>query len=237
MKQYVFLLGTGRCGTKSVVQLLNHQNDVVAKHETFVMPWDVDLKCLAVNIAQMGMESSNTVAESASYFLPYVDHIIDIIPTSKIVCLERDRDEVINSFDGKSTNRNHWTDKNCFIQSWNTGVWQHDPKWDQCFPKFPVGKKEAIGLYWDYYHHMSTHYQWKYPSNFKKFSINMLNDSDMMIEFFKFIGIDDYNIVLNMHANKDGENTPRHVVQAKSEITTIDTLNPGTFMKRVMNMS
>lgn len=234
MKQYVFIVGTGRCGTKSMVQLLNNQKNITAKHETIPMPWDVDMKLLCANIAQMGLEETSIVAESASYFLPYTDHIIDVIPSVKFVCITRDKDDVVESFNKKSTNRNHWTDQKCFKHLWTNRGFAVDDKWDKCFPKFPIAdKKEAIGMYWELYHRLSDYYQWLYPQNFKKFPISVLNNEQIMAKMFRFIGVNDPNLTLNICANRGMMNTSKQIIQVKSEVT-IDSLNRNQYMKKVL---
>ena len=111
---FVLGIGTGRCGTTSLTRLLKAQPGVHATHEARpLLPWNprkskenvVDRVCRLVAAAP---PRARIVADVALYYLPYVATILRHWPATRVICLRRDRAEVIESFARKV--REHWGD-------------------------------------------------------------------------------------------------------------------------------
>lgn len=188
--QYVFGIGTGRCGTVSLGKLLKGQPWSLVSHENrgdasnaggYAPFWSPESPATLQQIAAARLQFMRGQVESRgrvltgdvwSAHLPYVDTLLHMDRTIKIVALERNRSKVVTSFE-RHTNHstatlstNHW-------QKWQEGSpWKQDTVWDPFFPKFGVeakSKAEAIGRYWDHYHVEIQRLVKQYPDNVRRY--------------------------------------------------------------------
>ncbi|MGH1367092.1 MAG: sulfotransferase [Maritimibacter sp.] len=123
-------LGSGRSGTHSLADLINHQSGAMCFHELApsCMSWHGAERNVSAVIKQfqhlidhqqdlivtdmvgpdhssrlskIDRENIHTVGDVALYYLPYVRHILSIEPQAKFPCMKRDRDETVFSFTKK----------------------------------------------------------------------------------------------------------------------------------------
>ena len=127
----------------------------------------------------------NWYGDVGFYFLPYLPEIFKRYPTSRAVCLERLKKEVIRSYLGQTKGRNHWYR--------HRGVgWAEDPEWDHAFPHYAEpDKAKALGLYWDQYHSTALEYCARFPDNFMLIPMAALNLTAGRLRILEFIGYDD----------------------------------------------
>ncbi len=194
-KQFVFGVGTGRSGTKSLGKLLNLQESIEISHELKpILSWDGDSKYLHKKLNQIASKSeATTCGDVASSYLPYVEAILEIIPNAKFVCLKRDMEETINSFMHKSGKRNHWI-------SHDGRKWKKD-YWDRFFPKYEISdKSQAIERYWIEYYTRSEKLMKQFPDNFIIYDISILSKLEKQKALFQFLEVQNPRLQI-VHAN------------------------------------
>lgn len=192
MKKIVFGVGTGRCGTVSLCELLNNQIGANFTHEDKQeLPWKFSREIIDRKLQDISSREGKYVGDVAFYYLPYVEHILEKYPEAKFLYLERSKDEVVRSYLRKTWRRNHWVNHRGII-------WRKDPKWDKCFPNFnKFRKRAAIRSYWEYYHEESQRLQKRYKNNFRVMNMRYaLNTEDGIIELLRFLQFGDSDIVI-----------------------------------------
>lgn len=188
-------LGTGRCGTVSLSKLLQRAGLNVTHELKPVMSWCSDDIVHRVNT----LNKARVDGDIAFWYLNYIEELNEKYGSDNIrfICMQRDPDEVVESFLKKTTGRNHWMKHN------NT-KWKLDPCWDKCFPKYEVkDKAAAIRLYCKGYHEKSKYYS-RNLRNFKVCNINELNTKDEVASIFNFLKLN-INItddLINIKANR-----------------------------------
>lgn len=153
-------VGTGRCGTKSLVRLLDVQPETAVTHERFgaSVRWNCNPNLWPLRLwrfpaqqaeeAFTGGETSLRLAGDVSLqWTPHVRHFLRWADNSgrevRIIGLRRDREEVVDSYLRWKPNADHWRPR---------GVHSEDfDEWDKCYPAFPEAetKAEGIGRFWD----------------------------------------------------------------------------------------
>jgi len=176
-----------------------------------------DRRCLSIDYSRpasvatygklQAMEQVSLLGDIAFYHLNYVPAMLDAEPSCRFVCIRRDRQETVASWLNKSaisrwrslwladrikalltrtpfhTEYNYW-------QQHDGSRYRPDPVWDSCFPKFEAAdKREAIGLYWDYYYLEADRLEKLYPENFRVFDIADLGTPDGQRSILRFIGL------------------------------------------------
>jgi len=197
-------LGTGRCGTVSLKALLDLQKDTHATHETMLLPHKFNERKFVQYMRKVWGRKTRIVADVALWNLPYVTAILAEYPSTKFICLKREREAVIKSYMAKTRLRNHWTRLDS--EYWSDEKWPNERKkrkcpYHGCYPKFNADKEEAIGLYWDYYYIISETYEKAFPKNFKIFSMEELNSRDGCEKILTFAGYEEQTIKVGIHRN------------------------------------
>jgi hypothetical protein len=147
MKKLILGIGTGRCGTVSLSNLLNSQNKAEITHELQgqSVNWYGGANQFNAIYSKIISRQSDFVGDVSFYHLPFLEMFMDKNPDIKIVVLKRDKQEVISSFKRKAPLNDHWRnhDGKTFVKT----------LWDKCFPKFDADSREqAISLYYDDYY-------------------------------------------------------------------------------------
>lgn len=161
------------------------------------------------------------LGDIAFYYLTYVEDIISRNRDVRFVCLRRNREDTIRSWLKKSSisrwRSKHFADRisslltrQPFLESKNFWMehdgtrWQPDPVWDKCFPKFEGPSiSDAIGQYWDFYYETSEEYTRKFPSVFRIFETERLNDRACQVDLLTFCGVpDDQHVFTDAHIHK-----------------------------------
>ncbi|SHE35525.1 Sulfotransferase domain-containing protein [Fodinibius roseus] len=198
MKKLVFGIGTGRCGTVSLCELLNNQKDSNFTHEEKpVLPWIRSIRDLDDKIKRILSRKEHYVGDIAFYYLPYIEYILANYPQTKIICLKRDRQEVVKSYLKKTRGRNHWVNHNGFI-------WSHC-EWDKCYPTYNnFLKRNAIKKYWEKYYSRVEELILKYPRSIMIIDMYYaLNTEDGILEMLNFIGIEENNSIIKKDIKKN----------------------------------
>jgi len=130
-KQLIIGMGTGRCGTVSLYNLLNSQKNSFARHESKpLLTWTFNKNAINTKLKKFFKRKEKYVGDVNSCYLPYAAYICKNIPSVRIVVLKRPKNEVVKSFMKQTSyfNWNHWVD--------HKGVkWRKAGKWDEMFPK------------------------------------------------------------------------------------------------------
>ena len=141
-------LGTGRCGTHSLVDVLNAQTGVQVVHEDKpILHWNPAKEksdVIARFQARIDRAPDKITGEVALFLLKHTPALLDAFPQARAVVLQRPREEVIASFTrwvrGSAHYRRH-------TNHWQRGVRRKRTLWDRAFPRFDAPTmQEAIGL-------------------------------------------------------------------------------------------
>jgi hypothetical protein len=151
MNKLIIGVGTGRCGTKSLVRLLGQQPATHATHERFQdrVRWNGPSGLWPLRLWQdtARREGPPIRAEVALHWTPHVETLLKWADQSgrvlRVVGLKRDREETIESYLRWKPDADHW--------SYHAHRSQSADDWDHCYPPEmeAESKREAIGLFWD----------------------------------------------------------------------------------------
>ncbi|MEE4261234.1 MAG: sulfotransferase [Desulfobacteraceae bacterium] len=176
--------GTGRCGTTSLAKLIAGCKDAVCHHERRpLLPWVFLEELFQERVKWFSMSTAGITGDVAFFYLPYLEKLIGVFPRLKIVCLERNRQAVIDSFLWKTQWQNRWVNH-------DGTEWVKDTVWDKTFPKYAIADKaRAIGAYWDEYRKKIRRVAGKYPASVKRMTTEELNTTRGQQKIFDFLAI------------------------------------------------
>ena len=201
-------IGTGRCGTQSLMTFLNLQK-VNTFHESILLPWAFDpvsLNSLLVKLSKTSTIDYPNVGEVNFSLLNYIEPLLKSIkienielgseqkyffPTNtavRVVCLRRDKAETIKSWMNNHKNFNFWSsaDHECFTQ----GLYLKNDLLGNSFPKYDLGKEAALTRFWDDYYLKATQLELIYPDFFKIFDMSeFFSDTSVQKILLDFLGI------------------------------------------------
>ncbi|NQY10974.1 MAG: hypothetical protein HRT71_15875 [Flavobacteriales bacterium] len=192
----IFGIGTGRCGTQSLSDLLDRQTNHSMTHEfEGPIPWEFSKDSIKDHIQLL--KDNNLTGDIGFYFLPYIEYIIaELDPNVRFPCLKRDRAQTIKSYDAKSGSRNFWKDH-------DGSKWVKDDKWNIAYPNYDTEDKlDAIGQYYDEYYSTADALVLKYPDNVKVFSVDDLNTTEGVEKILTFCSIENPIIEVSISANE-----------------------------------
>jgi hypothetical protein len=180
MKKYIFGIGSGRCGTTSLSSILNNQDNANVSHELsgrLQLPWEVDERMFDIYFKSIVNRSDQIVGDVSFYLINYIPKLIERLPDCKIVILQRDKNQTIDSMLRKTVGLNHWVTNPRRFSTF-----------DKCFPKFDEhhSKAERISSYYDLYYNLTSEIQHDKIFYLKTEDLN--NDSKMA-ELFNFCEI------------------------------------------------
>lgn len=155
MNKLILGVGTGRCGTKSLVRLLAQQPGTTATHERFQdrVRWDCPpglwpLRLWRDTARKEGAQSEARVrAEVALHWTPHIRTFLEWADRDgrplRVVGLKRGREATIDSYMRWKPGADHW--------SYHGDRAYKPDDWDHCYPPEmeAESKREAIGLFWD----------------------------------------------------------------------------------------
>jgi hypothetical protein len=176
--------GTGRCGTTSLTRLIGGCENAVCKHERRpLLPWIFDEKLFRERVRWFSDSTASVVGDVAYFYLPYLEQFIDVFPHVRIICLERERQAVIDSFMWKTQWKNRWYNH-------DGKEWIKEDVWDATFPKYDIAEKpKAIGAYYDEYRKRIRLVAQDYPANVRIFGIEVLNTMQGQKTILDFLDI------------------------------------------------
>ena len=155
MNRLLLVVGSGRCGLLSLVNVLNRQPGAkVSFEEPPLLPWKADDRGRLIRerfARWRRTRGPGVLGDAASFYLPYLQDALDADPDVRVIGLRRPREETVASFtrfldEYNAFPTDHWADQ--------PGVgWQHDPLWTRCFPQYDAPNREdGIRRYWDEYY-------------------------------------------------------------------------------------
>ena len=212
MRQSIILgVGTGRCGSFSLVRVLNLQKEAQCSHEEPpLLPWKRNdgprvIRERFARFRQFGKK--RLLGDVASFYLPYLEDAIAAEPDVRIVCLKRPREKVVTSFC-------HWLDQTMPLPTnhWARQPapgWHHDPLWTRIFPHYDtVNREEGIRRYWDEYHKRIDELIARYPEHIRLFdTYEALNTESGLRDLLSFVGIppEEQVLAVGTHLNPTPE--------------------------------
>jgi len=191
-------LGTGRCGTMSLAKLLAMQPDTEATHELMPLPpWEPCYREVWCLLGWMFARGPHVAADVAWSWCPYVPWILSIFPTTKFVCLRRDKASCVSSMLRKAVHINQF-------QHHNGRKWMWMPVVDRAMPKYDdePTRERAAERFWEEYNAIAERYQTSYPDNFRIFPMEDLNRLDGVERILRFAGYDAPLVVAGLKANQ-----------------------------------
>lgn len=145
-------LGTGRCGTVNLSNFLRQQPCMaLCTHEHLKWKWYSEGIIKADAFKKYEKFQNSIVGDVGSFLLPHVKKIANFFKQTKIIVLQRNKEDTIKSW-MKWTNEIH-----NYLVPHTKGKWQNDG-WDPMFPKFDMEdepKEKVIAKYYDYYYEES----------------------------------------------------------------------------------
>lgn len=219
-------MGTGRCGTHTLAQLLNSQPNCTATHEAApLLPWAHQNRDFVISerFRRMRNKSANDVlGDVASFYLPYVAAAIAAEPEIRVICLKRDRREVVESF-CKWIDKVHPLPTNHWSKKLEKG-WYREPLWSTIFPRYDIsGREEAVGQYWDEYYREVERLIEQYPAQIAVFETErVLNEESTQREMLSFAGFDE-----EQHSYRIGERSNKSQTQPTTKRRTNKANDPA----------
>lgn len=192
-RQVVLGMGAGQCGLDLLKEILGRQpSSRITLEQSPLLPWErragsPGIKERITRWKSLGAEQ--LVGDVAAFYLPYVEEAIESEPGVRVICLQRDRDEVVRAFsqvlnETGPLSINHWAQTpgaNCY----------HDPLQTQTFPQYETqDRAEGIARYWDEYYECAAELARQYPDNVIVFDVNKLTSPDGVRQILDFVGID-----------------------------------------------
>lgn len=179
-------IGTGRSGSTTLTHLLGQQPGCSATHEAYpILAWQGEDLLALQKAAAILSRPCTVAAEVAWFYLPYIEVILKRFSDARVLCLERPRLEVVDSFLRKlSPGVNHFTD--------DPGRKRH--RLDVSFPHYEPGLSlsAAVGKYWDEYKFRVAVLQREHPRQVGCWPMDdALNDERVMRRMLKFAGFEE----------------------------------------------
>ncbi len=225
----LLIVGSGRCGLHSLVNVLNRQPGAkVSFEEPPLLPWKAGDpgRLLRERFARWCRNRGEGVlGDAASFYLPYLEDALAAEPDIRVVGLKRPREETVASFgrfldETNAFPTNHWADE--------PGVgWSHDPLRTRCFPQYDVANREdGTRRYWDEYYRRLGELAEKHPNHVRIFDMaEALNTGAGQRAVLDFAGFPAGEQVLAVGARSDRARPKPARPQARP--TSKHPLDPG----------
>jgi hypothetical protein len=175
------------------------------------------------------MQKLQLIGDVGFYYLSYVEAIAAHNRTVRFLCTRRDLDLTVASWMKKLRVR-RWPSKlvadkigslitrGPFYQTTNPfmdhdgSVWEPDPVWDKCFPKFQApSMKDAIRKYREFYYAEAARLARQYSNLFRFVDTDRMNDRDYQSKILEFVGIpEDERVFLIAHTNRSEDQADDH---------------------------
>jgi len=199
MSRLILGVGTGRCGTKSLVRLLSAQSGTKATHERFgsKVRWNCPAHLWPLRLwrdTAMGREGPSVRADVALNWTPHVETFLDWADRDgrslRVVGLKRGRQETVDSYLRWKPNADHW--------SYHANRSQEPDKWDHAYPPDPGArsKAEAIGRFWDRVYRMLESVE---DDRLKVFRTEDLNTEEGVRSILSHCGYEDPTVEVRIH--------------------------------------
>lgn len=198
MIQFIWGIGTGRCGTGTVAELLDKQKGIWAKHESGFCPWEKDIVAFYQSImGLLAIAEEMRIATVAFYWKNYLSEIFRDFANPKVIVLKREKTKVVESFASMYRDHNHWSTVGG--KNWDGKSPQNAPL-AIMFPKYDLSKKDAIAQYWEEYYNDGAIDYWldKFPQNIMVIrSEDLWGGEDAQRHIFEFLDIPEEDMVFD----------------------------------------
>jgi hypothetical protein len=153
----------------------------------------------------------DVVGDIASYYLPYVEKVIESSDDVVFPCIVRQKDEVVESFVNKvSVNPGffkkfyyRYKGKKCYRNHWSSGGgYIDDPRWDRLHPNVGSGLalRDAVAKYYDEYYEEVDRLCSEFR-NVKLFDMNVFNSREGRRKLLRFCGVENPVVDEVVHEN------------------------------------
>ena len=193
-RQLVIGIGAGRCGMKSLAELLGHQpSSAINPESSPALPWEVSDASIALlhrNLDRLFDRYPQVafVGDVAHSYLPYFSIVLESFPQARFICLQRDRRETIDSFVSWIAK----TRKGVPVNPWSADRqgFESDAG-DASFPKYATRNlPQAISHYWTDYYGKAEEFVSRYPESIRIFqTARALNEPHEMQCLLDWVGI------------------------------------------------
>lgn len=218
MNPLIIGVGTGRCGTKSLVRLLDEQPDTDATHERYgsAVRWNCPanlwpLRLWRDTLAGTPQGEGPTVrADVAFNWTPHVETFLrwadDAGRDVRVVGLKRDRSAVIDSYKRWKANTDHWR--------YHGGRTDTIDEWDGCYPPEmdADSKGEGIGFFWDRVYGILEPIE-RADSRVRIFRTEDLNDESGVRSILEHCGYENPNVEVGIRINAPSIEDARNSTQ------------------------
>ncbi len=205
-RRYVFVLGSGRCGTMSLASMLSMQEGVMVSHERLShrVTWEASETVMREMIAELHDRTTHEiVGDSGFYWLNYVSLWLDLLGSDRVrfPVLKRPMTETVSSYLRWTGERDHWSDES--------------PKpcpWDSCYPSYPnrIPKTVRVARFWKQYYSKVIELEKRFPHNVRIFSIRQMNTEAGRRRILKWCGVKPTRPPLAIHVNRNREHAPQN---------------------------
>lgn len=180
-KRLIIGIGSGRCGTHSLAELLALQPGTSSFHQPKpCLPWYTDFGWYGETRRFIDGQDAQTVGLVAWYYLNYLDLFIRDYDT-RVIVLRRERAATVASISRLTTEFDNWSSRPpsaSITASYRT-----------LFPQFDVeDKTEALGRYYDLYYRTSDAHAQRRPQLVHTWSTDDLNSAERVQELLTFAG-------------------------------------------------
>jgi hypothetical protein len=195
MNRLIIGTGSGRCGTHSLAELFDSQENIVAFHEMKpVMPWKFSRKHFHERVARLGL-MDGIICDVALYHSAYLSHFIRKWPSTRVIVLQRDKEMTVASFNMAFIAKDYFRDDEETPMDWKAAF----PTYSKDESKWSATQK----YYEDYYNRIAELVK-RYPKNIRIFDTNCLNTEAGVEAILDFAGIKDRNIITGIQKHKMG---------------------------------
>lgn len=190
MKNYVILIGTGRCGLNSLHYLINSCKNCSIANKVDeldgIISWKFNKRELNKTIDLLSSKDSELVGVTGFYYINFIIPLFTKFKDNlKVVCIYRNKEEVVKSYlinteyDRLKINLNHWQN-NKYVNN----------EWSKCYPTYSnLSKEKAIKKYYEVYKGKVITLKNLYKDNIFILNVKDLNSKDKQKELFSFLNI------------------------------------------------
>lgn len=189
MRKLILGLGSGRCGTTTLSHLFRIQEGCRCSHEYFStseygIKWKEDFDVMKACVVRILLNDAPIVGDVAFYWINYVPHVLSLVRDARLICLKRDEDETVASFESRPAEfktRYNFKDQ--------LAIYGDEKFTGHAFPRYrDVSPNESLHLYYKEYYEIAERMEHFYPNNFKIFDIGYLNHKEGQKEILDFTG-------------------------------------------------
>ena len=177
-------VGTGRCGTQSLKHILSACKNTEVTHEAYPSEWYKAGPRIGQLILKMRDSGDTLTGEVSCNILPHINRIRDAIKDLPVICLHRNRDEVVESFEKFLPPLLRPDDRRSRMNMLEMDGWNPDKvmRWPVIDAATPT---QAWRFYWEYAEKLMSIVK----SPVKHIWMKSLNDDFCLTELFDFLDV------------------------------------------------